>query len=77
MTGIQITERVELVDSESLWVIGVFPTVHAARLAQSAQRRPTFVRFIEGPSCADCNEPPVAHTRAGLRCALHLRVDAA
>lgn len=74
MNGIRITERVELVD-ESGWVIAVFPTMHSARLAQDAQRRPTIVRYVDGPSCADCFDPPVANTVRGLRCVNHLNLD--
>ncbi len=75
MTGIRCTRRVELVDSATLEVIAAFPTMRSALFVQAAHRRPTVARYVDGPSCADCDEPPVAHTEAGLRCADHLRLD--
>src|SRR5690606_8404387 len=71
---VRITERVELLDEQTLDVLATFPAVHSALLAQTAVRG-SFIRIIDGPSCADCDRAPVANTERGLRCEDHLAMD--
>lgn len=72
--SISITDHVEVFD-ETGWVIATFPTVASARLFMDHHPHRMHLRYVDGPTCADCPEAPVANTTRGLRCVTHLEMD--